>query len=585
MLAVKRRESFPSAALSPQGCEMKVRFWETARISAIARLVLAGAMVVTILLEWRRGAGPVYQFLAFAFVLYLGYSIVVFQSSWRHQEWAVRLMWVTGDAALLLIVVLFARALPGVFLLFFIYFALTAGLWEGWKSAAVLSFVVSIFYLGFQGEPGQGFSVARIGWEGWVAAVGLMMAGTAVGGVAEFEHRRLTQREEVDDFASLLNFDTGWEALWQRFLSALARRYDAGRVLLAIRNPESGRINVWQSPPPQGDRTPLRPDRPPKDAAEFLLEGEWPGFCAELTGTGVWQIAACGDSAGATPSGEPVTIPERFAFEFAPQTVMSVPLSLEGDWKGRVFMLDSRGGRFHPGHWAELRRLLDSLETNITGLLAVRGAVARAVNEERDRIVRELHDGVAQTLAGAEMQLAVMGRQAVKAAPALVDDLVRLQGAFGRERDQFRRFLRDLKPLRIQPDELKDRLVAHCGQFQQETGIEVELEVQPLGGKVGEGLCREVFLLLREALHNARKHSNAGRMSVRVHQDNDRLLVSVEDDGAGFPFSGLFGHAELKAKGLAPVSLWERIDNLGGSLSIRSGRDEGASVSFEIPLS
>ncbi|MFB3095988.1 MAG: sensor histidine kinase, partial [Candidatus Acidiferrales bacterium] len=163
-------------------------------------------------------------------------------------------------------------------------------------------------------------------------------------------------------------------------------------------------------------------------------------------------------------------------------------------------------------------------------------------------------------------------------------ELGQLQQVVQGEREEFRRFLRALKPVRVTPGELAQWLLAHCAQLQQETGIQVETQIEPVQENLPEGVCREVVLILREALHNVRKHAGARQVLVRLRQDENCLRLVVDDDGRGMPFSGTYTQEALMEKGLAPVSICERLRGLGGTLTIESTPGSGLTLRMEIPL-
>jgi signal transduction histidine kinase len=88
--------------------------------------------------------------------------------------------------------------------------------------------------------------------------------------------------------------------------------------------------------------------------------------------------------------------------------------------------------------------------------------------------------------------------------------------------------------------------------------------------------------VVREALHNAFKHARPSRVSVRVARSDGAVEIAVSDDGAGFPFSGRYGLAELDSLGLGPESIKQRIRALGGELTVESRPGQGAEVRVRV---
>ncbi len=403
-----------------------------------------------------------------------------------------------------------------------------------------------------------------------------------VGVVAERERRNLGQLALVEGFARLLSLDTRWPELWQRWLDALCRRYQARRALLAYHDPETDRVLLWDlrldSKSPHCDEA----DRPPRDARVFLLDVEpWSLLGQNLGGAATrWHLRQELTSAAVH---NPFSLPERFAEEFSPRALLSVPVAVGIAWRGRLFLLDA--ARFDLDQLDDLQQLLEGLSPVLANLLAVRSLLVQVVDRERDRISRDLHDGVAQTLASLEMQLNVLGRVAVTDPSRGVEGFERLTHIVKQEQDELRRFVRTLKPVRVPASELNRWLLAHCMQFQQETGIDVELMADPVEDKLPEGVCREVFLIVREALHNVRKHAGARHVLVRLRLEEEQLRLVVDDDGRGFPFAGTYSQRALQEQGLMPVSIGEHTRALGGVLTIDSTPGNGSTLRVDIPLS
>jgi len=100
-----------------------------------------------------------------------------------------------------------------------------------------------------------------------------------------------------------------------------------------------------------------------------------------------------------------------------------------------------------------------------------------------------------------------------------------------------------------------------------------------------EELAREAYFLVREAVLNAARHGRARRVELRLAREVDGgLLLSIRDDGRGFPFQGQFDLATLAAMAAGPRSLRERVAARGGDLLLDSG-PAGATITIRLPLS
>ncbi len=94
---------------------------------------------------------------------------------------------------------------------------------------------------------------------------------------------------------------------------------------------------------------------------------------------------------------------------------------------------------------------------------------------------------------------------------------------------------------------------------------------------------RHVGQLVREAAANAVRHGRARKVSTRLARANGHLELEISDDGSGFPVSGDFDDDELHARRIGPLSLRERVHNLGGRLRLRSC-PSGATLNITLPL-
>jgi signal transduction histidine kinase len=431
----------------------------------------------------------------------------------------------------------------------------------------------------------QPASLGNFSQENWVVIAGLVAAGSLVGTLAQRERQHLERAVEVGRFARLLSLDTGWKDLWERWLKELSRRFKARRALLAYHNTETDRVSLWPYCSDKEQDGAEEIDRPPRDARTFLLDTtplSIMGNGVDRLAGGNWQLRH--EFSPATTVQQQFSLPERFAREFSPRSLLTVPLEIGSSGRARVFLLDSDRGEFTLGHFTDLQWLLAGLAPMLANLLTVRSLITQAVNRERDEISRTLHDGVAQTLASLEMQLKVYQGMAPSDPQRTAVELARLRGIVKQEQESLRRFVRTLKPVRVPAGELGRWMLAHCAQFQQETGIEVDVEAEPVDATLPEGVCREVFLILREALHNVRKHAGARHVTVRLQQDDSHLRLLVGDDGSGFSFSGSHDHEALESKGLLPVSIGEHARAVGGALTIDSSPGHGATVRVDVPL-
>jgi signal transduction histidine kinase/DNA-binding NarL/FixJ family response regulator len=198
-----------------------------------------------------------------------------------------------------------------------------------------------------------------------------------------------------------------------------------------------------------------------------------------------------------------------------------------------------------------------------------------ALEAERSRIARDLHDGALPDLAHA-LAGAVSAKSAMSD-PDRGDSLDEQIDALKRVGQQVRRAIYDLRLADDEERPFVERIAAFVERHRELSDFEIELEVheRPPPGPVGlRGT--EAVRIVAEALTNARRHSNARGARVELWGSSHQLCVEVVDEGRGF---------DPRAAGAGLAGMRERAALLGGRLSLESSPGEGTRVRLELPLS
>ncbi len=204
-----------------------------------------------------------------------------------------------------------------------------------------------------------------------------------------------------------------------------------------------------------------------------------------------------------------------------------------------------------------------------------------ATINERNRIAREIHDTLAQGLAGIIVQLqaadAWLGREPLKAREAVdhATDLARssLQEA--------RRSVWDLRPEGLERAGLAGAVRDELNRVSQRTGTRCSVRVRGLRGfSIPAAVELAVFRVVQEAVANALHHAAPSKVHVEIVRSEEQLRVSISDDGRGFeplssPRSGSFGITSMR----------ERAAACGGTLELASRPGGGTKVVLQVPCS
>jgi len=214
--------------------------------------------------------------------------------------------------------------------------------------------------------------------------------------------------------------------------------------------------------------------------------------------------------------------------------------------------------------------------------LRVRGMQAqfRAVLAERTRIAREIHDNLAQEMAGLSVQLEVVARTMPAGADAAISSLDRARWQVRHGIAEARRYVWELRSPALENNDLPTALTETARRLTHDTPIQAQVEVngtfRPLAQLVEGNLLR----IGQEAINNAVKHAQAQRILVNLVFDTKRVQLIVRDDGRGFNHqaNGSDGHFGL-------IGMKERAEQMGGTLSIESTDGSGTEVVADVPIS
>jgi two-component system, NarL family, sensor histidine kinase UhpB len=202
------------------------------------------------------------------------------------------------------------------------------------------------------------------------------------------------------------------------------------------------------------------------------------------------------------------------------------------------------------------------------------GRALAAQEAERARIARGLHDEVGQVLTGVLLELDVL-------APSLPterqNDLTDTKGSVRQALEEVRRISRELRPEMLEHLGLVSALTELSSVLSRQTGIQIERDFQQTLPPLTEEAELAIYRVAQESLTNVARHADAGRVRVSLETGVDSVVLSVSDDGRGFPA----GRAPESHGGIRGMR--ERALLVGGALAVKPGPSGGVEVRFEVP--
>ncbi len=200
--------------------------------------------------------------------------------------------------------------------------------------------------------------------------------------------------------------------------------------------------------------------------------------------------------------------------------------------------------------------------------------------QERQRLVRQLHDGPAQSLTNLILQAEICERlfdhDAKRARAELSNLKTAVTGTFQKVRD----FMFDLRPMMLDDLGLVPTLKRYVDSFIEKSGVPIALTVTGNERRFTGYKEMALFRIVQDLLSNVRQHSHATRAQVLLDVTEDSVRVTVEDNGSGFDVNETLS----AKKGIGLSTLRERVEMMGGQVQIDSAPGRGAKVSLALPL-
>jgi signal transduction histidine kinase len=203
-------------------------------------------------------------------------------------------------------------------------------------------------------------------------------------------------------------------------------------------------------------------------------------------------------------------------------------------------------------------------------LTASRARIVAAADAARHRIQRDLHDGAQQRLVTLALQLRAAQAAVPPGAGDLATELERLAEGLVAAHDELREIARGIHPVAL----AKGGLVSVLNGLARRSTVPVHLDVR-INARLPEQIELAAYYVVAEALTNAAKHADADSIDVELVTDGDVLRVCVSDDGRG--------GADL-SHGSGLIGLKDRVEMLGGRISLHSPLGTGTRVKIELPF-
>lgn len=209
---------------------------------------------------------------------------------------------------------------------------------------------------------------------------------------------------------------------------------------------------------------------------------------------------------------------------------------------------------------------------------------------DRRRIARDLHDDLGQHLLAMSFELGALAAQH----PELKDALHKVDERIASTLRSMRSIVRDLQPEGLR-DGLRDAVEQQVAQFSRLSGIACQLDAGAIAadGRIDGGMDKVIYRILQESLSNIARHAKASQVSVGISRAEDRLSLTVRDNGVGIAM----GHGPVRApahagtdassparRGNGLRGMAERVAEAGGRFDVATAPGSGTALTMSFPL-
>ncbi|RMF04215.1 MAG: GAF domain-containing sensor histidine kinase [Chloroflexi bacterium] len=354
------------------------------------------------------------------------------------------------------------------------------------------------------------------------------------------------------------------QSVQQQLLKAVTKEFDFERAVVAVVNPAMNRLENWQMHPPFGDQMAQAPPLPLAEEAGPIAQAVLRRQVMRVSADGM--LVADDVLTGWLGAGNWFVLP----MIWQEQTVGALLLNLPPG--GKVEIDDNR--------WPVLTSLVSQAAVALGTIDRTRRL---AVEEERNRIARDIHDTVAQSLFGIVFTLDACIKLLPKQVELVRSELVELRTVADKVRQQVRQSVLDLWPTVLTQEQFKLDIDKYVKQCCPSRIFRVDYTIEGDFDGLSPALRRSLYRVCQEALVNAAKHAGVDIARVYLYVEPTEVFLSVRDKGKGFdPKPVLARERDREHFGLKGIQ--ERIEALGGNCNILSQEGQGTQILVRVPL-
>jgi signal transduction histidine kinase len=262
--------------------------------------------------------------------------------------------------------------------------------------------------------------------------------------------------------------------------------------------------------------------------------------------------------------------------------LLAVPVRVQDNALGILVAINALDHRLQPEHSAFLSILGAFAAVSIANARLAEDSRYAMLAGERERIAREMHDGISQSLFSVSLGLELAKKQVPKDPALAVRTLEDLERQLGASSSELRRLVYDLRPMKLQELGLVGSITTWITEATRGTRMRGTVEVVGRQGPLRPSQEACLYRVAKESISNAVRHSGGSQVTVRIAYGDDAIILSVSDDGNGLAEGEARKRPEGTGAGLRNMT--ERMEAEGGRLIVTSAPRAGTEVQAELPI-
>ncbi len=260
---------------------------------------------------------------------------------------------------------------------------------------------------------------------------------------------------------------------------------------------------------------------------------------------------------------------KRFIFQLT-----QVPIKINGQVTGSYVLMQDETNLFHTNQ---------ELQQSHRELRELSARIQVAQEEERKYISREIHDELGQILTALNIDVTLLTNKVTsllnkEKAAELYTDLTDLKKISKEAILSVKRIVSELRPIAIDEIGLPDELRLYLERFQARYAITTNLSLPAEPLKITTKQAIEAYRIVQEALTNVARHSKASTVNVEVAQENQKVMITIKDNGIG-----ISQERRATGKSFGLIGMRERALMLGGNVRIETSEIKGTTINLELP--